>query len=515
VSPSIGRIRAATGLAVLTMFALLLWRVWVFGDLSVHALYWPYELDYAEGIVWQQAALIFTSAAYGPIDGFPTIVFHYTPLYHAIASGISALTGADMLYTGRLISIVSTVLMAVVAGAIAKRTSPADASPRIGLIIAGAAGLALFSMYAIVLSGLVMRSDMLAVLLSAMGFWLGLKAFERPALIYAAALCFVAAIYTKQTALPAPAALFAMMLLLRPRLALRGIAACIVLGLIVLAILSVATDGGFVRHIFLYNINRIIWPRLGLIGLVVSMQAPLFWTALFAAVFHGRDLQSRWAGKPWQMIAEDRADVARLGMIFYLITTTLMLITVAKVGSYLNYFVEWLLVVAVVAATALYPAARALFPSGNGAQNTARAAFAAVIVPLAFAVQPLMIERPVFAHYWSPARAVAVEKLAALVRAADRPVISDEMVMVLRSGKTVVWEPMIFVELASTGLWDERPFVAQIRNGAFAMFITTNDHDWSPAVRQAIEDRYPVKRNFANYTAHLPMPVKAKPKAGQ
>jgi hypothetical protein len=499
--------RAATGLTVLIMFALLLWRFWVFMDLSAHALRWPYELDYAEGIVWQQAVLIYTPDAYGPIDGFPTIVFHYTPLYHALASGVTALTGVDMLYGGRLISILSTLLMALVAGGLARRTVSSSQPPSIGFLIAGGAGLALFSVYAIVLSGLVMRSDMLAVLLSATGFWLGLKAFERPGLIYAAALCFVAAVYTKQTALPAPAALFAMMLWLRPKLAWRGIAACVVLGLAVLTVLAWATDGGFIRHIFLYNINRILWPRLGLINMVVAMQAPLFWTAVAAALFHVRDLRQRWGNNGWRMIAEDRADVALLGVLFYFVTTSLMLITVAKVGSYLNYFVEWLLVVTVVAATALYPAARALFPVKDDAPPSGRAVIVAIAVPMMFALQPLIIERPVFAQYWSPARGVAIEKLAGLVRAADKPVISDEMVMVLRSGKRVVWEPMIFVELASTGLWDERPFVAQIRAGAFAMFITTNDHDWSPAVRRAIEDRYPVKRTFANYTAHLPAPA--------
>ena len=84
----------------------------------------------------------------------------------------------------------------------------------------------------------------------------------RPPLIVASAALFVAAVYTKQTSIVAPAAVFLTFLLLRPRLAWALAASCVVIGLVVLGALQLATDGGFVRHIFLYNVNRFDPSRL-------------------------------------------------------------------------------------------------------------------------------------------------------------------------------------------------------------------------------------------------------------
>lgn len=44
------------------------------------AIHYPYELDYGEGIVWQQAALIPGPRMYAPGAGLPFIAFHYPPL---------------------------------------------------------------------------------------------------------------------------------------------------------------------------------------------------------------------------------------------------------------------------------------------------------------------------------------------------------------------------------------------------------------------------------------------------
>ena len=101
-----------------------------------------------------------------------------------------------------------------------------------------------------------MRVDMLAIAFSLFGLVAAFKALERPRLIYLASLLFVAAVYTKQTTIAAPAATFAVLIALRPALAVRGIAACLVLGITVLLMLGWLTDGGFYRHIFLYNVNR-------------------------------------------------------------------------------------------------------------------------------------------------------------------------------------------------------------------------------------------------------------------
>jgi hypothetical protein len=82
------------------------------------AIAYPYELDYGEGIVWQQMRLMFGSRAYGPIDGFPAIVFHYPPVYHAVSAALAALTGMDGLAAGRAVSLISLFAAAMLGGLI-------------------------------------------------------------------------------------------------------------------------------------------------------------------------------------------------------------------------------------------------------------------------------------------------------------------------------------------------------------------------------------------------------------
>ena len=98
-----------------------------------------------------------------------------------------------------------------------------------------------------------------------------------------------------------------------------------------------------------------------------------------------------------------------------------------------------------------------------------------------------------FNNMWDRSKGAELTALSAKMRQASKPVISDHMVLVLRSGKPVVWEPAIFYELASTGFWDERPFVGRVLAGDFSMFVTNGehgdkgfDHRYSPAVAAEI-----------------------------
>src|SRR5262249_11696464 len=103
------------GLAISLMLLILL--VYRLSGYLIHAfssITHPFELDYGEGIVWQQALLIPGERMYGDINTYPFIVFHYTPLYHIAVKAIAAL-GIDYLVAGRGLSVLSTVATAVLA----------------------------------------------------------------------------------------------------------------------------------------------------------------------------------------------------------------------------------------------------------------------------------------------------------------------------------------------------------------------------------------------------------------
>ena len=494
--------------ALTLLLAILLYRFWLFAASGVAAVGYPWELDYGEGIVWQQMRLIFTDRAYGPIDQFPAIVFHYPPLYHALTSIIASALGTDELGTGRAVALLSTLAAAVASGLLVDTLLKDRASLPLRSLCGCIAALLIFTTVPVIHWAPLMRVDMLAIALGLFGLFAAFKALERPRLIYVASLLFVAAIYTKQISIAAPASVFAVLFLLRPRLALEGIAACIVMGLAVMLTLGWLTDGGFYRHIFLYNANRIDLSRLSGIIYVGTMHLLLIGVAAFVIVRRLVDLRAKYRGRAdvRTALASDVADVRLLIAISYVAIASLMMLLVAKSGSSINYFLEWFFAIGLFAA--LGPAEFGEGQSGTHMQNAL-----GIGIPVALALHAGFVPLPRTGYDPNSERGRQLAVLSREIAAADKPVISDDMVLLLRSGKPVLWEPAIFAELASTGDWDERPFVDRIRHRDFAFFITWGqrgfdrfDERYNPAVAEAMDAAYPIKQHAAGLTIHRPLP---------
>ena len=504
--PKTVRNRAAANVmrvALLGLAGLLAWHAYRFLATALGAVAFPYELDYGEGIVWYQTRILFAGEAFGPIDGFPAIVFHYTPLFHLV-SGLLAGAGVDGLAAGRIVSLLSTVAMAGLAGAIVHWVVARDGGP------SGAARLAaVFTAflpllcYPIPIWSPLMRVDMLAFALTMGGICIGLRSFRRHSAVYPAALLFVFAIYTKQTMIAAPAALFAILLLYRPRTALAGILTCLVVGTAALAVLAIATDGGFLRHIFLYNINRFDPERLPWIRITAEGHLGLIAAALVGAATQFPVLKA-FIVKP-SAASAGAAESAFLAA--YLILTTIMLLLVAKSGSSGNYFIEWLVALCIYAGIALsYPIRRALDAGAGSA-----APFATILVPLALIAHAWTLPAAPISTDLMARRAVGLDILAERIRNSDRPVISDDMVILQRGGQPVLWEPAIFAELGANGVWDERPFIRMIEQRRFGFFVTHRDRGrrpfderYNPAVAEAMARAYPRREKIAGLTLHLP-----------
>lgn len=517
VSPANGIDRGAStpqwlirvGLCVLA--GLLAWNLLDYLFSAREAINFPFELDYGEGIVWQQMRSLLAGDGYGAIDGFPSIVFHYPPLYHFGAALLAALTGMDPLAAGRLLSVSSTIATAgFIAMSVAELTSP----PRTRSWISGAiAGLLVLSTAPIQSWSMLMRVDMLSTAFSFAGVYFGLRSLRQPLAIHLAALLFVAAIYTKQTAIAAPAAIFVVLLFLRPRTALAGLGTTLGLGLLALGTLMWLTDGGFLRHVLWYNINRFgSQGFLAILDLIVSHL--VFITVAFLSIHRrlhdwpvGFFAPRGWSALRHRLLSSaDEAGYAM--MLVYLALTTLMLAMATKSGASVNYFIEWSCVIAAFAGLGLVDAVSV----------ATRTSFADKVDVAAILLPPLLAFQ-VFSHLGIPDNRLSSRapqrnefaQLSALVRAARQPVISDNMVVVLRGGKPVVWEPAIFTELTSKGLWNERPFVEKIKAHQFAFFLTDGgpgdqlyDDRYSRSVSQALQTAYPIKRHLAGYTLHFP-----------
>ena len=76
------------GAALLVLIAILFVDVGKLISTAIVAMNYPYDLDYGEGIVWQQMDDIVAGKGYAPLGTFPAIVYHYPPVYHLVVAGV-------------------------------------------------------------------------------------------------------------------------------------------------------------------------------------------------------------------------------------------------------------------------------------------------------------------------------------------------------------------------------------------------------------------------------------------
>ena len=489
---------------------------------GANAVTFPWELDYGEGIVWEQMRLMTAGRGYGAIDSFPAIVFHYPPVYHSVSAFVSAVGGLDPLVAGRSVSFAATLLIGLFGGLIAAKAVRSDFSSRTSAGLCGlVAALTLTCFAPVGFWGPLMRVDMLSIALSFAAVFAAMTALHRPRFILLSAALFVAAVFTKQISIVAPAAVFLTYLLVRPRLAWTLAAACIVLGLAVLGALQFATDGRFVNHIFLYNVNRFNPERLTAILGQILDHVFFAGAVLIGMVQRLRAVRADYRGvrgvAAWRArLNASPRDVYFLMIVLYAALAGLISLGVAKSGSSVNYFIEGMAVLAVLMGVLTRDAANAAVGL-TGVRATGNFSHP-LYVPLLIGLQAIMgPPRNEHNDYRDPARIAEMEVLRDQIAASSRPVVSDDMVLLRRAGVPVQWEPAIFAELANTGDWDERPFVALIRQRHFAFFVTSGqrgqrlfDSRYNRAVADAMDAAYPVKRIVADYIVHLPAAERAR-----
>jgi 4-amino-4-deoxy-L-arabinose transferase-like glycosyltransferase len=470
------------------------------------ALHYPYDLDYAEGIVWQQMRNIVAGIGYRPIGVYPSIVYHYPPVYHLATAVFAMAGGLDQLVAGRLLSLLSTIGIMILTGALAAATIPASQGRFVRIGAGAIAALSLASTSEIAKWAPMMRVDMLATALTLGGLLLAIHAARRPWLIALSAVAFVLALYTKQIMIAAPAAAFAGLLLIRPRVAGALAAFCLALGSAALAMLTLQTHGGFLQHIIVYNINR---TELGQTGaLVHHLKGEIIFLAMaIVAVQAGwRRLRPEDGGSWRQRLNGDAANPALLIALIYLALKLMMLPMFLKSGAADNYLIEWVCAAAIFVGAAMVPV---LAFVRDGDTPVPLVLLALVVLGVPIATLRVIDVTPDAALV--PRETAAMAALVARIRSAPKPVISDDMILLIRAGKPVMWEPAIEAELASQHRYDERAFAQMVRRGDFAFFLTRGirgskpfDERYDAVVADAMDAAYPRLLPVADVTLHLP-----------
>ena len=501
---------AAFSVTVLAVVGLLLlWRSGSAALYLVRAVFYPFELDYGEGIVLQQALLVTGPRAYGDITQYPFIVFHYPPVYLLAVRAVAAL-GVDILVAGRLVSLASTAaILAMVFHGARLLASPLPGAAR----LCGASFAVMLVLSAPVIGwwGALARVDMLAVALSLAAVLLAAHSAGSSARLYGAVLLAVLAVFAKQTSIAAPVAIVFGLLLTRPRDGVRAMIAGLGAGLILAAILVVATDGGFFRHLVLYNANRFSGARMvqWLVAFLV-----LGGGGLVVMVMLAFTSGSRWVlGERWRTAAQrvriggDPRALLLLMLGIAIPIATALLLLMGKSGSNLNYAIEWIGWSAMPAGMAL----ALMTAAATGAAKADGRVPRLSALPALFLLPALIMgggdDGADTGDNHRALRAALFEE----IRATSAPVLSDDMVLLVRAGKEVPWEPAILAELAAAGRWDEALQIGLIRARHFAFIVTEGrpgmalfDSRYNPPVAEAIAEAYPLRETRGSLTVHRP-----------
>ncbi len=441
----------------------------------------PNELDYGEGIVWQQAALLLSARSYSAASSLPFIVFHYPPVYLLFTRALGLIT-PNLLIAGRVLTAISACCVAALATMLvlaASKPARARRLPRIDLAVA--IGLSLLCVHAVRAWALFMRVDMLAEAFGLAGMLVSVRSRSWQGLTAGMLLC-AAATYCKQTELATGLAVALIMIIRRPRDAAIAVSISIVVALVPLVGMQWFTHGGFLENIIYDNVNRMSLGG-GLHTLTAEKTSLLLALAIvFAAdrlcFLHIR--LERPESTVWRPAS--RADVAREILLAQFILSSMMLATIFKSGSNINYFLDWFSVGLILVGTFLSD-----LPVGSAASNVLLA-----LLGLQAALAPA---RLMSSETWR-AQSRPPVMLLGRIRQATRPVASEDMVLLMSAGKSVVYEPAIVTELAALRRWDERPLISMIASGGFAFMLTRDGTAWpsgrrSTAVNAAMQIAYP------------------------
>jgi hypothetical protein len=493
--------------------------------LGVRALNYAYELDLAEGIVWQQAEMIGNGTAYGDVSQPPFIVFHYPPLFHLASLLASKLSGSDLLISGRAISMASALGTTAVIALLVLSDRNYGAYVRwvCGLVTA----LLALSFEPVARWSLTCRVDMLAVFFSVLGLYLGLKCLKRERLVYVSAAFFVLAVFTKPTAISAAASIILFMLIRNRALARNGliVAAVIFFCASILAVLAFGT--GIAVHVLTYNINRLHLDNVWFIVQQCQLQLScVVISIVFAAQYLKAELKSgaETGTRNAKRDACTKFDGnLRLLASIYLLVTSVSTLAVLKSGADSNYLIEWSFAICLTVGVSLLSSVSHISASwklwASDSRQIAKPKEFELRMPVLMAMVYLLAFQsfvtrasPLVERFADSAKVKQLEALVSEIRDSDQPVASEDMVLTKRAGKQVIFEPMIIHELTAVGRWDETTLLQMVRDHKFKFFVTRGKSESDPtfagpyslSLAIAIDRAYPNASRFGGYWIRRP-----------
>ena len=488
---------------------------------GVTAVAYPFELDFAEGLVLTQTrALAVGRSIYPPADALPATVSNYAPVYYAVVALVGG-ERADHLAVGRSLSLASALLAAAALALLTWRALEPALGRLVRFVAAVCAGLAFLQVsYAANFIAL-MRVDLLAVLLAYLGVVVFSATAARGRQVYWCLVPLVLALFTKQTTVAAAGACIVTAARVDRRRGLQLGAAFAAVVLLVAAALQVVTRGGFFFHVVSGNLHPFSWSRAASFLQDVAVRYPVL-VALAAAITPSLLAPLPSTGGSGAAARAEARGWTRATLGAYLPLAALTALGAGKLGAEVNYLIELMGVVCVGAAVAVGEALRPLRAAAID-RTRSGSAVAALAVPLLLVWQVCrlapagsieLIETP------SAAEQAQVADLVELVRHTDGPVLSEDLTLLERAHKPVLFQPFDITQLIYRRLRDERPVLAALERGDFRLVVLRFDvahptpmafNRFTPGMIEAIRSRYLPRASLPGHWVYAPRTAAARP----
>lgn len=435
----------------------------------------PYQISYPEGFILYQSYLISKGVSiYRAINEYPYLVINYPPVYQFLCAFFVKLFGVSFAF-GRLITFLASIIITYIIYKILKEKTVRE----IGVISA----LLFVSSSYIYKNNPFFRVDMLGLCFSLLGIYL----FLRKNNLLITAIFFVAALYTKPTFISAPLAVMIYLFLTKRKRAFTFIACLVPLYAVIFFLINYFTQGEFYRHNFLYNMNIFIFKQLAkYYTWFLHNHAILI---LFSLIF---------------MILSVSEKKYSLYVIYFIISTVVAL-SVGKIGANMNYFFETIAVSCILTGLAINRLREIIRD-----EKTSTLLINSVLLTqlLLFIHIPFVTEPAITINDLKNSKL-----LSEVVCNTDGKIISEDAGVLVLNNKPVLFMPFEFTQLANQKIWDQTRFLNDIKHRDFSLIILSFDlhcqvdaERLTPAMVEAIKDNYYINQTIGEYFLYYPLP---------
>lgn len=442
---------------------------------------YPYQLDYAEGYIaveaWQFSV---GRTIYSSLEDYPYLVGNYPPLYPLIQAPFFFIFGPS-LFWGRLICVLSAIGILILLFFIVWRHTRSFLSSILApLIVMNAYAFYEWLGYA--------RVDFPAIFFSIAGLAVLMKGEDKKRLRLAA-LFFLLSVYTKQIQIFAPVSACIYLFLRDKRKGLRFFCWLVGLGAGIFILLNIITKGQYYLHTVVYNANRYDWWQTKKWLAHLLRLYPFYLSSIFLVVATILYERLKWNTKREKVVPDL--------FIIYAVTGMISVFTIGKIGAAANYLLEFHIALALLFGLGSGWLVRSL-PDWNKKIGLAIMCLLVILLVNLHAIHVIRFQRILFSRP-DPDR-IAREKgdeLLEMIRDYPDPILCEQPIFLLLSGKEVLFQPFIMSQIQKEGKWDQERLLSDLDSARFSMIVTGQDmfqegHIWqyTNEMRAMIREKY-------------------------